>query len=261
MGVSLVAYRGQVLRLVGIVDRFGTYDSFRYPGPDHRRQRVEHRIVRTLCVRNLKLAESREDVTPDHWWFPLRQEWEELALQPGDRVMFSAKIHRRHKGYQPTKPGRPADPNHPPRLDHGPSPNVRNVVVLARNRSHLRYTLPQPGVVQSEASGLAHLAKPHSEAPIKDQSHYIEQLSQRDHHIRTLTAELTALRAEQQQIQGYQRDLEQKDWQLRTLSQELMTLQTEHQLRLQSLDQIRQDVVQQLSQAQDDQQHLIQTVG
>lgn len=101
---TLHALKGQVLRLRGVVDRFG---GFEYQG------KVQH----TVCIRNLELASSGEALQPDHWWFRLRQPWTEAGVQLGDTILFTAKVGTCSKG------------SHEPTLPDGPSRRVRERVV------------------------------------------------------------------------------------------------------------------------------------
>ena len=57
--LSLNAFKGQVLRLRGVVDRFGSFEQ-------------QGMVLHTVCVRNLELANSGHPLEPDHWWFKLR---------------------------------------------------------------------------------------------------------------------------------------------------------------------------------------------
>ena len=83
--LALQGLEGQVLRLRGVVDRIGGF---------HQQGRIQH----TLCLRNLEVAASGQPITPDHWWFRLRQCWSELGLQAGDTLLFTVKVRCRSKG-------------------------------------------------------------------------------------------------------------------------------------------------------------------
>jgi hypothetical protein len=83
---SLEGLQGQVLRLRGVVDRFGTFQQ-------------QERLQPTLCVRNLEIVNTGEAITPDHWWFRLRQSWCEAGVHPGDSVIFTAKVRYCSKGW------------------------------------------------------------------------------------------------------------------------------------------------------------------
>ena len=84
--MPLQGLRGEVLRLRGVVDRFGGFQE-------------KGRIVHTLCVRNLEHAATGQQIEPDHWWFRLRQTWTEAGIQAGDTVLFTAKVRRCTKGH------------------------------------------------------------------------------------------------------------------------------------------------------------------
>ena len=77
--LHLQGLQGQVLRLRGVVDRFGSFEQ-------------QGRIIHTLCIRNLELAASEQPIAPDHWWFRLRQTWSESGVQAGDTVLFTVKV-------------------------------------------------------------------------------------------------------------------------------------------------------------------------
>jgi len=83
--LSLQALKGTVLRLEGVVDRFGTFEQ---GGLTHH----------TLCVRNLRVASTGEPIKPDHWWFKLRAHWCEAGVQAGDGILFTAKVASCSKG-------------------------------------------------------------------------------------------------------------------------------------------------------------------
>lgn len=89
---TLHGLKGRVLRLRGVVDRFG---RFEYQG------KIQH----TVCVRTIELAGSGDPLRPDHWWFRLRQPWSEAAVQEGDTILFTAKVSGCSKGsHDPTLP-------------------------------------------------------------------------------------------------------------------------------------------------------------
>lgn len=140
MAIALASMHSQVVRLIGVIDRFGSYESIRVPSRHsqryQQRQWVARKTVPTVCVRNLRLAETRQAVTPDHWWLNLRQEWAQLGLQPGDVVLFTTKIHRCQKGYQGEQV---ALKNNEVRVEYGPSRNVRQVTVISRSQLLSRY--------------------------------------------------------------------------------------------------------------------------
>jgi hypothetical protein len=84
--LPLQGLEGQVLRLRGVVDRLGGFQQ-------------QGRTVHTLCVRNLEVAATEQPITPDHWWFRLRQTWSEAGIQAGDTVVFTAKVRACSKGH------------------------------------------------------------------------------------------------------------------------------------------------------------------
>ena len=84
--LALKGLKGKVLRLRGVVDRFGSFEE-------------QGRIIHTLCVRNLECAATGQPIEPDHWWFRLRQTWSEAGIQSGDTVLFTAKVRRCTKGH------------------------------------------------------------------------------------------------------------------------------------------------------------------
>jgi hypothetical protein len=84
--LPLQGLQGEVLRLRGVVDRFGGFQQ-------------QGRLYQTLCVRNLEHAPTGQPIEPDHWWFRLRQTWCEAGVQPGDTVLFTAKVRTCSKGH------------------------------------------------------------------------------------------------------------------------------------------------------------------
>ena len=84
--LSLSAMHGEVHRFRGVIDRFGS--AVKATG-----------IVQTVCVRNLRHCRTGQPLSVDHWWFRMRQEWMQLPLMPGDRVLFTAKVQRCSKGW------------------------------------------------------------------------------------------------------------------------------------------------------------------
>ena len=84
--LPLQGLQGEVLRLRGVVDRFGGFQQ-------------QGRSYQTLCVRNLEHAATGQPLEPDHWWFRLRQTWCEAGVQPGDTVLFTAKVRTCSKGH------------------------------------------------------------------------------------------------------------------------------------------------------------------
>lgn len=84
--LELSAMHGEVHRFEGIIDRFGS--AIKASG-----------IIQTVCVRDLRHCRTGQQLSVDHWWFRVRQEWMQLPLMPGDRVLFTAKVQRCSKGW------------------------------------------------------------------------------------------------------------------------------------------------------------------
>lgn len=120
--VKLETLKGEVHRFTGIVDRFGNFDN-------------GERQVLTVCVRGLQLADNKQTVHPDHWWFILRQEFAALNLQPGDKIAFTAKIQRCNKGYQSPNNNIVKGKPKPIRTAFGPGREVRDITLLKKSRS------------------------------------------------------------------------------------------------------------------------------
>ncbi|MDS3859968.1 hypothetical protein RIF25_04010 [Thermosynechococcaceae cyanobacterium BACA0444] len=141
MAVELATLHKRVVRLMGVIDRFGSYESVRLPSrrnPPGRQGQSNRRTIQKVCVRHLSLADTRQAVTPDHWWLPMRQEWANLGLQPGDKVIFTTKIHRAKKGYQGDELGVKGT-HRLVRVEYGPSPNVKDVTLISRSNLVTRY--------------------------------------------------------------------------------------------------------------------------
>jgi len=84
--LNLSAIHGEVHRFEGVIDRFGS--AVKATG-----------IIQTVCVRDLRHSRTGQSLSVDHWWFRMRQEWMQLPLMPGDRVLFTAKVQRCTKGW------------------------------------------------------------------------------------------------------------------------------------------------------------------
>lgn len=119
--VELSQYQGQVLRLVGKVDSFGSYPS-------------SEGLVYSICLKDLRLADNHQPTNPDHAWFPLRQELAELHLQPGDEILFTTRIHRLHKGFQATGNHTVPLKQSPQRITYGPARAIKDITVLKRHK-------------------------------------------------------------------------------------------------------------------------------
>lgn len=83
--LDLNSMRGEVHRFEGIVDGIGTAPK-------------ATGVIETICIRDIIHCRTNQRITPDHWWFRMRQEWMEARLMPGDRVVFIAKVQRCSKG-------------------------------------------------------------------------------------------------------------------------------------------------------------------
>lgn len=169
MTTTLYGLKGQVLRLCGVVDRFG---RFEYQG------KVQH----TVCVRNLELAGSGDALQPDHWWFRLRQPWTEAGVQAGDTILFTAKVSSCSKG------------SHDPTLPDGTSlrarervigfgGQVRDLVVLRRGPAQnlllnaLQEQLHRQILLRQEAEEEARRLAAHRDALLQEQTRLRSQLA------------------------------------------------------------------------------------
>lgn len=124
--LPLQSLKGEVLRLRGVIDRFGGFQQ-------------QGRVLYTVCVRNLEHAATGQPIEPDHWWFRLRQPWMESGIQPGDTILLTAKVRICSKGH------------HDPELAERPhvrsreqvvglAGDIRDLVILSRaidDRQHL----------------------------------------------------------------------------------------------------------------------------
>jgi len=113
----LAALHDQVHRFTGVIDRFG---SFLQNGAS----------IRTLCLRELRLASSQQPLDPDHWWFAHREIWSEAGIRSGDTVLFTAKVQRCTKGWHDPRNHCSANPR---RQVLGFSATPRSVVVVRRH--------------------------------------------------------------------------------------------------------------------------------
>jgi hypothetical protein len=85
MRAELKTRNGQRARFTGVFERFGEKRNFGY-------------VKRTLLLKDI-CDENGNPVT-DHLWFNLTKGFGALALQPGDRVQFFARVKPYIKGYQ-----------------------------------------------------------------------------------------------------------------------------------------------------------------
>jgi len=118
--LTLSGLQGQVLRLRGVVDRFGTYQQ-------------QGQLHQTICIRNIEIANSGEALDPDHWWFRLRQAWCEAGVQAGDTVIFTVKVRHCSKGVHEPELVQNRDVRSRERV-LGLAGQVRDLVVQRRGR-------------------------------------------------------------------------------------------------------------------------------
>jgi hypothetical protein len=166
---SLHASKGQVLRLRGVVDRFGGFEQ---------QGSVQH----TVCVRNLELAASGQPLAPDHWWFRLRQQWCEAGVQEGDTIVFTAKVSHCTKGSHAA-----AQPDgtslRPRERVLGFGGQVRDLVVQRRGRAPqlqlnaLDEQLQREVLLRQEAEDAAKRLTIHRDALLREQERLRSQLA------------------------------------------------------------------------------------
>lgn len=83
--LDLNSMRGEVHRFEGVVDRIGKAPQ-------------ATGVIETICIRDIIHCRTNQRITPDHWWFRMRQEWMEARLMTGDLIVFEAKVQRCSKG-------------------------------------------------------------------------------------------------------------------------------------------------------------------
>lgn len=158
--LTLQSLHGQIHRFTGVIDRFGGFPQ-------------SERIVQTLCVRELHLAATDQPVTPDHWWFRLREDWAQGGIEPGDSVLFTAKVQRCTKGW-----------DQPIAIDGGPcrrrkqviglGGRIRDVVVTHRAQRHsvvvgdLQEQVRRQALLLAEAEAQARQLENHRDALLHD---------------------------------------------------------------------------------------------
>jgi hypothetical protein len=166
---SLEALQGQVLRLRGVVDRFGSFQQ-------------QERLQPTLCVRSLEIANTGEAITPDHWWFRLRQSWCEAGVQPGDSVIFTAKVRYCSKGWHEPQRANHADARARERVA-GFAGEVRDLVVQRRGRApvlqvqELEAQLNCQQQLREQAEADAQLLAQHRDALLEEMERLQRQVS------------------------------------------------------------------------------------
>ena len=113
----LAALRNEVHRFTGVIDRFGSFPQ-------------NGTTIRTLCLRELRLASTQQLLEPEHWWFSHRQIWSEAGIRIGDTVLFTAKVQRCTKGWHDPQATCSANPR---RQVMGFGATPRSVVVIRRH--------------------------------------------------------------------------------------------------------------------------------
>lgn len=118
---------GEVHRFRGVVDRFGKFTQ-------------GNETVQTLCIRDICLADTNQKITPDHWWFRLREVWITAGVRVGDTLLFTVKVQHAAKGWAD-----PGGPTSSPRGSRRPREQVvgfgvtpRAVVILHRRQTTSR---------------------------------------------------------------------------------------------------------------------------
>ncbi|MEB3201070.1 MAG: hypothetical protein VKK62_11165 [Synechococcaceae cyanobacterium] len=171
--LALQSLRGQIHRFTGVIDRFGGFPQ-------------SGRIIQTLCVRDLHLAGTDQPVSPDHWWFRLREDWAQGGIEPGDTVLFTAKVQRCTKGWDQSiathdRPCRRRD------QVIGLGGRIRDVVVTHRAQRHsvvvreLQEQVRRQALLLAEAEAQAGRLEIHRDALLQD----IRELQERLHLITT----------------------------------------------------------------------------
>lgn len=171
--IALQSLHGQIHRFIGVIDRFGGFSK-------------SGRIIQTLCVRELHLASTDQPVTPDQWWFRLRQDWAQAGIEPGDTVLFTAKVQRCTKGW-----------DQPVAQDGGPCRRreqviglggcIRDLVVTRRAQRHsvlvsgLQEQVRNQSLLLAEAEAQARQLEIHRDALLQD----VRELQERLHLITT----------------------------------------------------------------------------
>lgn len=171
--LALQSLHGQIHRFTGVIDRFGGFPQ-------------SGRIIQTLCVRELRLASTDQPVHPDHWWFRLREDWAQAGIEPGDTVLFTAKVQRCTKGW-----------DQPIALDGGArgrrqqvvglGGRIRDVVVTHRAQRHsvvvseLHEQVRSQALLLADAEAQARRLEIHRDALLQD----VRELQERLHLVTT----------------------------------------------------------------------------
>lgn len=171
--LALQSLRGQTHRFTGVVNRFGGFPQ-------------SERFIQTLCVRELRLASTDQPVAPNHWWFRLREEWAHAGIQPGDTVLFTAKVQRCTKGWDMPIPAQGGARRRREQVI-GLGGHIRDVVVTQRGQRHsevisdLREQLERQTQLLAVAEGQARRLEIHRDALLQD----LRELQERLHLINT----------------------------------------------------------------------------
>jgi len=168
--LTLHSLHGQVHRFTGVVDRFGGFPQ-------------SGRFIQTLCVRELRLASTDQPMTPDHWWFRLREDWAQAGIEAGDTVLFTAKVQRCTKGWD-ERASDTRGPSRPREQVLGLGGRIRDVVVTQRGQRHsallgqLQDQVRQQGQLLVELEAQLKQVETHRDALITDVQMLHRQLRQ-----------------------------------------------------------------------------------
>jgi len=167
--LTLRSLHGQIHRFTGVIDRFGGFPQ-------------SGRNIQTLCVRELHLAATDHPVTPDHWWFRLREDWVRGGIEPGDTVLFTAKVQRCTKGWDQLI-ATDVGPCRRREQVTGLGGRIRDVVVTHRAQRHsvvvgdLQEQVRRQALLLVEAEAQARRLEIHRDALLQD----VRQLQERLH--------------------------------------------------------------------------------
>ncbi|ABB57105.1 hypothetical protein [Synechococcus elongatus] len=189
---SLDSLHGQVHRFIGVVDRFGRFEHSTKGSQE------------TICIRDLHLADTDTPITPDHWWFKLRDIWLDAGVRVGDRVLFTVKVQRGSKGVDGPDV---KESDNPRRQVMGCGSKPRSVAVLQR-ANHPKVELE--ALQREQARERVQLAQAQQECQRLQQVQ--EQLVEQNE---TLAQKLAIARTELEQEQQALQQLERAYTQLR----------------------------------------------
>jgi len=192
--VPLASLRTEVHRFIGVVDRFGSCPT-----------KVDQ--AQTVCLRNMRLADSGQPLELDHWWFQLREVWTQAGIRVGDTVLITAKVQQATKG------------RHDPHQHHLGNPR-RQVVGFA--------STPRSVVVLRRRQGYRHDLVTLEEALAQRDTHLSEALQEKER----LSLHYTSLLKRQQELQ---QELQQMQITCSQLEQQLTDNQLLRQFQLRQL--------------------------